>query len=50
MRYTFMDGYVVYNQILIASFDLHETAFTTPWETFIGLVMPFGFYNAPATI
>ena len=48
-RYTFMDGYVGYNQILIALRDLHKTAFTTPWGIFIWWMMPFGLCNAPAT-
>jgi hypothetical protein len=47
--YTFMDGYAGYNQISIALGDLHKTAFTTPWGTFIWLVMHFGLCNAPAT-
>ena len=47
--YTFMDGYAGYNQISIAVSDLHKTAFTTPWGTFIWLIMPFGLCNAPAT-
>lgn len=44
-----MDGYAGYNQILIALNDMHKTAFTTPWGTFILLVMPFGLCNALAT-
>ena len=44
-----MDGYVGYNQILIALKDLHKTAFTTPWSTFISLVMPFGLCKALVT-
>jgi len=48
-RYTFMDGYADYNQISIALQDIHKTAFTTPWETFVRIVMPFGLCNARAT-
>lgn len=48
-RYTFMDGYAGYNQISIAVQDVHKTAFTTPWGTFVWVVMPFGLCNAPAT-
>ena len=44
-----MDGYAGYNQVAIALADLHKTAFTTPWGTFIWVVMPFGLCNAPAT-
>ncbi|BFI32702.1 hypothetical protein MPTK2_3g07970 [Marchantia polymorpha subsp. ruderalis] len=48
-RYSFMDGYSGYNQISIARQDVHKTAFTTPWGTFVWVVMPFGLCNAPAT-
>lgn len=46
--YTFMDGYSGYNQISIHPEDYHKTAFTTPWGTFIYVVMPFGLCNAPS--
>ena len=49
VRYTFMDGYEGYNQISIALQDIHKTAFTTLWGTFVWVVMPFGLCNAPAT-
>ena len=48
-RYTFIDSYVGYNQIFIALQDIHKTAFTTPWGTFMWVVMSFGFCNASAT-
>ena len=48
-RYTFMDGYTGYNHIAIALCDVHKTAFTTPWDTFVWVVMPFGLCNALAT-
>ena len=44
-----MDGYEGYNQISIALQDIHKTAFTTLWGTFVWVVMPFGLCNAPAT-
>ena len=47
-RYTFMDGYVGYNQIAIALGDVHKTTFTTPLGIFVWVVMPFGLCNAPA--
>jgi hypothetical protein len=47
--YTLMDGYSGYNQIQVALRDRHKTAFTTPWGTFICLVMCFGLCNGPAT-
>ena len=48
-RYTFMDGYIGYNQIAIALGDVHKTTITTPWGTFVWVVMPFGLCNAPTT-
>ena len=48
-RYTFIDGYAGYNQILIALQNIHKTAFATPWGTFVWVIMPFGLCNAPAT-
>jgi hypothetical protein len=47
--YTYLDGYSGYNQIGIHPSNWHKTAFTTPWGTFIFIVMPFGLCNAPAT-
>ena len=49
VRYTFMDGYAGYNQIFIALQDIHKTAFTILWGTFVWVVMPFGLCNASAT-
>ena len=48
-RYTFIDGYAGYNQIAIALCDVHKTTFTTPWGTFVWVVMSFRLCNAPAT-
>ena len=48
-RYTFMDGYAGYNKIAIALCDVHKITFTTPWGTFVWMVMPFGLCNAPVT-
>jgi hypothetical protein len=47
--YTLMDGYSGYNQINVVFRDRHKTAFTTPWGTFICLVMCFGLCNSPTT-
>jgi hypothetical protein len=44
-----MDGYADYNQIFIALEDIHETTFTTSWDTFIWMVMSFWLCNVPAT-
>lgn len=48
-HYTFMDGYTGYNQISIALQDIHKTAFTTHWDTFVWVVMSFGLCNASIT-
>ena len=48
-RYTFINRYAGYNQIFIVLQDIHKTAFTTPWGTFLWVVIPFGLYNASAT-
>ena len=48
-RYSFMDGYSGYNQILMHHEDKEKTTFITPWGTFCYKVMPFGLKNAGAT-
>ncbi|MCO5567826.1 hypothetical protein L7F22_021522 [Adiantum nelumboides] len=47
--YSFLDGFSVYNQLLIDLKDRHKTAFATEWGIFAYKVMPFGLTNAPAT-
>jgi len=47
--YTFMDGYSGYNQVSLAPKDYHKASFTTPWDTFICIVMGFGLCNALTT-
>jgi hypothetical protein len=37
--YSFADGYSGYNQIHVVQQDWYKTAFTTPWGTFIYIVM-----------
>jgi hypothetical protein len=44
--YNFMEGYSRYNQVSIALEDWHKTAFTSPWGTFVYVVMSFGLCNA----
>lgn len=44
-----MDGFFVYNQIIIAPKYQYKTAFTYPWGTFYWNIMPFGLKNASAT-
>lgn len=45
--FCFLDGYLGYNQILIALGDQHKTAFTCPFGTFAYNKIPFGLCNAP---
>jgi ribonuclease HI len=44
-----LDGFSGYNQIRLKAEDRHKTTFTTPWETFEYLRMPFGLSNVEAT-
>ena len=46
--YYFLDGYLGYNQIAIASKDQEKITFTCPYDTFAYRKMSFGLYNAPA--
>ena len=48
-RFSFMDGYSGYNQILMAEEDKEKTSFITQWGVFCYKVMPFGLKNAGAT-
>ena len=45
----FLDGYLGYNQIIIASEDQEKTMFTCPYGTYAFQRMLFGLCNAPAT-
>ena len=45
--YCFLDGYLGYNQIVIAPEDQEKTTFTCPYGTFAFKRMPFGMCNAP---
>ena len=45
----FLDGYLGYNQITIASEDREKTTFTCPYGTFAFRRMPFGLCNALIT-
>ena len=47
--YDFLDGYLGYNQISIASEDQDKTTFTCSYGTFAFKSMSFGLCNAPAT-
>ena len=46
---SFMDGFLGYNQIKMASEDMEKTSFITPWGTYCYRVMPFGLKNAGVT-
>lgn len=48
-RFSFLDGYSGYNQILVQEFDQHKTTFTTKWGTYAYCKMPFGLTNVGAT-
>jgi len=47
--YSFMDGFLGYNQIKMTQEDKEKTTFVTLWGTFCYKVMPFGLKNAGAT-
>ncbi|XP_073024244.1 uncharacterized protein [Primulina eburnea] len=47
--YCFLNGYLGYNQIVIAPEDQEKTTFTCPYDTFVFRRMPFGLCNSPAT-
>ena len=49
VMYSFMDGFLGYNQIMMAVMDKIKTAFITEWGTYCYKVMPFGLKNAGAT-
>ena len=47
--FSFMDGFLGYNQIQIKPEDQHKIASICPWGTFAYKKMPFGFKKAAAT-
>ena len=48
-HYCFLNGFLGYNQIVIASEDQENTTFTCPFGTFAYRRMSFCLCNAPAT-
>ena len=44
-RISLLDGFSGYNQILVHLDDQEKIAFTTPWDTFMYIKMPFGLKN-----
>ena len=47
--FSFMDGFLGYNLIKMASEDMEKTMFVTLWGTFCYKVMSFGLKNTEAT-
>ena len=47
--YSFMEGFLRYNQIMMAVIDKLKTSFTTEWRIYYYLVIPFWLKNAGAT-
>ena len=47
--FSLLDGFSVYNQVLVAEEDRLKTTFRTRWGTFAYRRMPFGLINARAT-
>ncbi|MCO5551659.1 hypothetical protein L7F22_005163 [Adiantum nelumboides] len=47
--YSFLDGFLGYNQLAIKLEDQHKMVFATEWGIFAYRVMPFGLTNAPVT-
>ncbi|KAH9308791.1 hypothetical protein KI387_036702, partial [Taxus chinensis] len=48
-RFSLLDGYFGYNQVMVKEDDQFKTAFTTKWGTYAYKKMPFGLSNAGAT-
>ena len=48
--YSFLDVFSGYNQVQIAIEDRPLTTFTIDWDTFVYNIMPFGLFNALATL
>ena len=46
--YSFMDGFLGYNQIMMAVMEKIKIAFITKWRSYCYKVMPFGLKNAGA--
>ena len=48
-RFSFLDGFSSYNQVLFNESDRYKTTFTTKWGTYAYCKMPFGLTNEGAT-
>ena len=45
-RFSILDGFLGYNQVLVQEADRYKTTFTTKWGTYAYCKMPFGLTNA----
>lgn len=48
-RFSLLDGYSGYNQVLVKNEDQYKTSFTTKWGTMAYKRMPFGLSNVGST-
>ena len=48
-RFSFLDGFSGYNQVLVQESNKYKRTFTTKWGTYANGKMPFGLTNAGAT-
>ncbi|KAH9297013.1 hypothetical protein KI387_028695, partial [Taxus chinensis] len=48
-RFSLLDGYSGYNQVMVKEEDQFKTTFTTKWGTYAYRKIPFGLSNARAT-
>lgn len=48
-RFSFLDGFFGYNQVLVKEANRYKSTFTTRWGTYAYSKMPFGLTNVGAT-
>lgn len=48
-RFSFLDGFLGYNQVLLQESDRYKTKFSTTWDTYTYGKIPFGLTNVGAT-
>ena len=48
-RFSFLDGFSGYNQVLVKEANRYKTTFTTKWDTYAYSKMSFGLTNVGAT-
>ena len=48
-RFSFLDGFLGYNRVLVQETNRQKTTFTTKWGTYAYCKMPFGLTNAGVT-